>query len=263
MLVGLVWATITLTPGADAAAQLPSPSFLRPSDAVFLGSAFALAATISLVDGRIAEELVEPGNKGPLRYLSFLGSSIGGPGPLACSTSLFALGYLTGHPELTSLGKWSLQAIAVSGVATLLLKGVVGRERPYAAGGDIDNYSFGRGFGSNRFASFPSGHTSAAFAVASVLERGTVDSRAHQLVAIVAYASATGIGLSRMVDNQHWTSDVVAGAALGFISGLAIVRRGRNAQSAHPLSGIAAGLRHLSVAADPRNGIGLRFDSGM
>ena len=40
---------------------------------------------------------------------------------------------------------------------------------------------------------------------------------------IVAYSAATAIGLSRIVQNQHWISDVLVGAALGFLTGRQVV----------------------------------------
>jgi hypothetical protein len=43
------------------------------------------------------------------------------------------------------------------------------------------------------------------------------------IVPIIAYSAATSIGLSRIVQNQHWISDVLVGAALGFLSGRQVV----------------------------------------
>jgi membrane-associated phospholipid phosphatase len=60
-------------------------------------------------------------------------------------------------------------------------------------------------------ASFPSGHATLAFATATALDRET---RAGW-VPLVAYPLAALVGWSRVRDDQHWTSDVVAGAALG------------------------------------------------
>jgi membrane-associated phospholipid phosphatase len=56
--------------------------------------------------------------------------------------------------------------------------------------------------------SFPSAHTSQAFAVATVL-----NDRFDQPVGAIAYTLAGAVGLSRIVLDKHWASDVVAGAA--------------------------------------------------
>ena len=64
--------------------------------------------------------------------------------------------------------------------------------------------------------SFPSGHTSAAFSTATSLTYAY-----GWKAAIPAYGLAALSGLSRIADDKHWTSDVVAGAFLGIIWGRA------------------------------------------
>ncbi len=61
--------------------------------------------------------------------------------------------------------------------------------------------------------SFPSGHTAAAFTGAEFI-------RKHHggALGIAAYASATYVGWTRVVSGNHWTHDVVAGAAIGILS---------------------------------------------
>jgi membrane-associated phospholipid phosphatase len=70
------------------------------------------------------------------------------------------------------------------------------------------------------FVSFPSGHTTVAFAAATVF---AMEYREYRVVPIIAYSAATAIGLSRIVQNQHWISDVMVGAALGFLCGRQVV----------------------------------------
>ena len=60
-------------------------------------------------------------------------------------------------------------------------------------------------------ASFPSGHATVAFALAAALQRETTS----RWIPWVAYPAAAVVGWSRVHDGEHWTSDVVAGAALG------------------------------------------------
>jgi hypothetical protein len=70
------------------------------------------------------------------------------------------------------------------------------------------------------FQSFPSGHTTVAFAAATVF---AMEYREYRVVPIIAYSAATAIGLSRIVQNAHWISDVMVGAALGFLCGRQVV----------------------------------------
>ena len=68
---------------------------------------------------------------------------------------------------------------------------------------------------------FPSGHTTAAFAAATVFAQ---EYRDRLWVSILSYSAASLIGLSRITENAHWASDVFAGAALGYVTGLQVVR---------------------------------------
>ncbi|MEO5976773.1 MAG: phosphatase PAP2 family protein [Chryseolinea sp.] len=64
--------------------------------------------------------------------------------------------------------------------------------------------------------SFPSGHTAQAFAAATFLhlEYG----RDRPLISVVAFTTAAGIGVLRVMNNRHWVSDVLAGAGIGILS---------------------------------------------
>jgi membrane-associated phospholipid phosphatase len=96
-----------------------------------------------------------------------------------------------------------LDAAVVNFTYTEILKLSVGRERPNGQ----DNKSF------------PSGHTSNAFAMASVAQL-----HYGWKVGAPAYALAGLMGLSRIHQDKHWLSDVVAGAAVGYIAGRTVVR---------------------------------------
>ncbi len=119
----------------------------------------------------------------------------------ACAT--YGLGMLMHNTEAQALGADLVRAQFVSGCITLGLKKAVGRTRP-------DRSSD---------ASFPSGHTSGTFATATVLYR-----RYGPRTGIPAFLLAGYVGGSRLNESQHYLSDVIAGAALGFIVGHTISR---------------------------------------
>ncbi len=79
-------------------------------------------------------------------------------------------------------------------------------------------FSFGkqRPGDKNSYVSFPSGHTSTAFATATSLTYAY-----GWKAAVIAYPLAAMVGASRMADDMHWISDVVGGAFLGVIIGRA------------------------------------------
>lgn len=88
----------------------------------------------------------------------------------------------------------------ISSAAVLSLKSITKVERPDGSGNN----------------SFPSGHTTTAFAAAAFLqhEYKNVSPR----YGIAGYAAATATGVIRLYNNKHWVSDVVAGAGVGIIS---------------------------------------------
>ena len=78
---------------------------------------------------------------------------------------------------------------------------------------------------------FPSGHAAAAFAAASVLER-----HLGYRGSWPALVGATYVAASRLVDNRHFLSDVMFGAALGTASGWTVVgRQGNNQYALQPV----------------------------
>lgn len=64
--------------------------------------------------------------------------------------------------------------------------------------------------------SFPSGHTSFAFAMAHFMHKEYGETSVWYSVA--AYTCATAVGIMRVEKNAHWISDVVAGAGIGILS---------------------------------------------
>ena len=74
---------------------------------------------------------------------------------------------------------------------------------------------------------FPSGHTSTAFVSAAFMHH-----RYGFRVAIPAYVVATWVGYARVDDDKHFAEDVVAGAAIGFLSSRFLTTRYRNANIA-------------------------------
>ncbi len=64
--------------------------------------------------------------------------------------------------------------------------------------------------------SFPSGHTATAFVSAEFLHQEYKDKSVW--ISIGGYGMATMIGVSRIYNNKHWVSDVVAGAGIGILS---------------------------------------------
>jgi membrane-associated phospholipid phosphatase len=123
---------------------------------------------------------------------------------------MYLIGWSTRDKKSRETGLLSAEALAHSQLITLGLKVITQRERPadYHGGGT----AFWRGGGS-----FPSGHSSGSFAVATVFayEYG----RDHRWVPYVSYGLASVVAASRLSGQRHWGSDIFVGSTMGFLVG--------------------------------------------
>lgn len=147
-------------------------------------------------------------------------------GTIAVPIALYAIGRVRKDSKMTHTALLAGEAVADVEAVTTVLKDATGRIRPAAIppGGHFsdtwfeDRGSFLRGSGS-----FPSGHTIAAFSVATVISRRY---STHRWVPYAAYGVAALVGFSRLSLSSHFVSDVFAGAALGYsISRFAVLRQ--------------------------------------
>ncbi len=120
-------------------------------------------------------------------------------------------------------------SIIAAGLLTPSLKYATGRKRPSQ---DTSSHRF-TPFGGDD--SFPSGHTTQAFAVASVI----AEHYDSHLIKIGAYGTATLVGFARMERKAHWASDVLAAAFIGTFVGREIVHF--NHDKRYEISMIASG----------------------
>jgi membrane-associated phospholipid phosphatase len=120
--------------------------------------------------------------------------------------------------------KGLVQAFAVNSFLTTLGKDITGRYRPNADARMAANYDEHK-----LRDSFPSGHSSTSFAVASYLslyiweataEGGTSENIGKALLTAVLIGSAGWIGYTRIEDNAHRPDEVLTGAALGTVVGV-------------------------------------------
>lgn len=152
------------------------------------------------------------------------------------TTSIVGLFYLHGilakNDRTKKVALLGAKVLVVTAPFIFLSKALVYRDRPFYPNGPNPNKWHGLAYGLRNVksikdldfnTSFPSGHTTSAFAIATIIASEYKD---KPIVPIVAYSLATLTGLSRIHDNKHWASDVFAGALFGY--GMAKVIYNRN-----------------------------------
>ena len=136
--------------------------------------------------------------------------------------------------------------VALTGVAAILLKQFFGRPRPvmFLEQG-VTGFHFFVLAKAPRLASFPSGHATTAFALATLVWLSGWRWRGLAIVVLVAVA------MSRVILLQHYLSDVLAGALVGTVGALAICRLALDLQARRAGRGIDS-----SIEAESWGGMG-------
>lgn len=162
----------------------------------------------------IARELQFPALKMAGRFAA--GLEVGDQ--LASFCFLFILtGYLWQKPRLVKTFVGALVALAAGGIAVQALKHLVGRARPALNLGDF--YFIGPHFSPGGYDSFPSGHTTAMFALLAFL------SRYYPGSTVPAYVFGFLLSfLGRVITGQHFLTDIIGGAILGTFVGVIVAR---------------------------------------
>jgi hypothetical protein len=111
------------------------------------------------------------------------------------------------------------EAVLTSQLWTELIKRLTRRERPRETAGDAADwygpeYFFSKDLPEGKsLASFPSGHASGIWSVATIL---AYQYPKHKIVPILGYATAVAVCYSRMALQAHWLSDVAVGGMIGY-----------------------------------------------
>lgn len=143
---------------------------------------------------------------------------------LAFSGILYGGGLLFQQKPIRLMGLHSLEAILYAGTLTHVFKTILGRRRPYGG----ENHLVFKPFkGVTLYRSLPSGHTTGAFAVSTVLAK----SLDNVWWKTFWYGTAVMVGASRIYHNAHWLSDVFLGSVIGYSVGSFIVHFEKDAEN--------------------------------
>jgi hypothetical protein len=180
-------------------------NMIRPKN---LAWEIPIAATTALLITKVDQPADRRIQSASLEQTAGRWSNVGLGMELASGAITYGVGCGDSNHYLRDTGFKSLAAMGIASLADLGLKAAFDREYPYGT------VSQGKFWGGGR--SFPSGHAATSFAFASVV--------AHRYphkawVKWGAYALATGVSLSRYPAKKHYTSDILVGATLGYVTG--------------------------------------------
>lgn len=241
----------------DSVRKAGKPLFTLDDGLLALGFA-GLTVAMFPIDKSVARRLRIP-SSGENKFIGNTATGfeiIADPGSIVVGSAMYVIGRTTNHRTLADVGLHTTEGIILGSSVTIALKGLLGRSRPFVTNStDPRDFKFGKGFGDSNRQSFPSGHTTAAFAAASSLtsEVHRVYPNLTWVAGGAMYGGATMVGLARMYHNKHWASDVVLGAAIGTFGGLKVVRYSHT----HPDNRIDRFMLHTSLAAMPNGQLGL------
>ena len=205
--------------------------------------AIGTAASLALlpVDRKISDAV-----SGHADNLGRIGNIIGSPLVTGALGGGLMLGSLaTDDSRFRSYAFTLSQGLIVAGTLSAVTKVAVRRKRPN---------------GDNRW-SFPSGHAAGTFALAAVSSHYY-----GKKAGIPLYALAGTVAFSRVTSGRHFLSDVVAGAAIGYIAGRAAISGTAHVTSAQQTSGAqqATGIQRMmamqqTMGAPPGGGLRIYF----
>jgi hypothetical protein len=203
--------------------------------------AVAMVGTAIVIDGPWRDEMRRhaPNNNGFMLQIERFGSQYA-----AGTVGVFFLAGALGDETSMQVAEDAVSAsLIASGLITPAIKLIAGRSRPRDNAGIYNFKPF-----SNPNSSFPSGHATESFTLASVIANHYEDT----WVTCAAYSIAGLVGIARTYHDAHFASDVVAGAMIGTLTGKSVVsyNQQRRAGKIAILPDIEPGMLGLRLAGD-------------
>lgn len=191
----------------------------------WIPTAAILGATAALITADAREGAYFAGTRQFRGFNNVFSGTASAAGILLAPAALYAVGWRHQDSELKKTALFAGEALVNAEILTTVLKDATKRVRPsgFAPGSNYwDSWFESKGSILSGNGSFPSGHTIAAFSVATVIARRY---GRHRWVPWAAYGLAAAVGFSRLSLSDHFLSDVFIGGALGYSIGRFTVLR--------------------------------------
>lgn len=216
--------------GSSLKQEFTQPFHMKGKDWKNFGIFAAGTGALFLVDKPIQQAALKLRNRNTsINDLSHYVTNFGGIYEGFTLAGLASYGLIFKRKKVVTTTLLATQAYITGAAVETVLKYLAGETRPNYYGPDqVASPRFLGPFskvqrdynGKKTYSSFPSGHSTVAFAAATVFAS---EFRNKPAIPIIAYTAASLIGISRITENAHWTTDVVVGAALGYLTGKHIV----------------------------------------
>ena len=221
--------------GSDFKQQLTAPFHTNKKGWMKVAKFGLFVAAVTLLDEPVQNYALNLRDNNPA--IGTIGSYVtrfGGDFEAYTLLGLGTYGFIFKNEKIKTTTLLATQAYITTGAIERILKFLAGRQRPnYIDPKTNENdptfhgpfFQFKKDENGNRvsneaYSAFPSGHAAVAFAAATVFAMEYIKT---PIVGIISYSAATLIGISRVTENRHWLTDVLSGAALGYLCGKQVV----------------------------------------
>jgi membrane-associated phospholipid phosphatase len=188
---------------SDQKAIWTAPFHLHRRDARWLVPIGLGTAGFIATDRRTGDEIAESRKQlNTSRVVSYAGSGYGTGG---VALTFYLVGRATHNERARETGLLGAEALVDSAIVVTALKEITQRSRPLSGKNRSDFFDGG--------SSFPSGHSIAAWSLATVIANEYHD---RPLVQIAAYGIAGAVSVARFTGQKHYLSDVLVGSAMGY-----------------------------------------------
>jgi membrane-associated phospholipid phosphatase len=187
----------------DQKAIWTAPFHLQRADSKWIVPGSVGLMALITTDRITGDEMAEADRQvGASRAISYAGSTytLG-----AVAGTFYFLGRRKNNARARETGLLSAEALIDSVIVGSALKGITQRARPMSGRERSEFFDGGN--------SFPSNHSTQAWAVATIIAS---EYNHRQSVRIAAFATATAVSVARFAQHKHYLSDVLAGSALGY-----------------------------------------------
>jgi hypothetical protein len=203
--------------GADAFSIIRAPSTFETKDYIWMSSLLSMVAVSPLIDNRVRAFRNQHFDLQYDRFLAYWRFYGDGTFTLSTGLGIYLAGLVIANEWFRETGRDALSAVVYSGIITGFIKFTAGRARPEK---DRGAFAFEMFNIRDMYQSYPSGHTTNAFAFSSAIAARV----SNPFAKIGLYSIASLTAAQRIYSDRHWFSDVLAGALIGTFVGNCVAK---------------------------------------